>query len=180
MPPKEKHPQVAQRRWQVFFDQHNRKWGAPIDIRNGSPAAPLQPLFKAPWVPPQHILKTGKDPERVQDLVIDYPTLLAERDAALEEWTKHMMKIGDAMHGEQFDPQKPSPSVLRRAGTKPESPQIVLAAIAADPWILGFTEEMPEWATPYFLKKEEDRLAFLKRGKPTGKGKTAEPAGAHA
>jgi hypothetical protein len=146
--------QAANRRSQIWTDQHKRKWFSTVDLRDrsGAPACPLDPhTWTAPVIPTQNYLRMHEDKLRYGEIVIDYELwhaqLLrdqADYDAALDRFATGLAQGDDQLRAKLM--MQPTASIIHALGPKPLSPRYVLACMAGDPWALGFTTDMPKWA----------------------------------
>lgn len=158
---KDKHPHMQQRTYRKALDQHGRQWGAEIDGRTNDPITVVQPKFSAPWVPEfKYIHWRYEDASGRYWVEVDYAELKADRRQQMREWTSRLLEVGSAINGQAFDPSNPTPAVLAKVGPKPEPVEIAIRAERDDPWILGLSPDMPEWAVPYFMPADltEDDL----------------------
>lgn len=162
---KEKHPQVEDRRWRVWTDEHGRKWGAVESKKTGRPAEPLQPQgWRAPvkgGETPQRFVRYSEDPANPQAITIDYPGLIGAYRASLDEWNAEVHRLSVKF------PDKSRQQCEEIAGPQPFPWQYWLAC--ADPkadghrWALGMDTKRPAWADDYFAppKTVEADAAFL-------------------
>jgi hypothetical protein len=161
----EKHPQVEQRRRRVFKDRHGRSYDAVIDIRTNDPVSRLRPLFRAPWMHPDNFIKLRHNLESGESWVeLQDDQLIQSLEVAHKEWEERMMQLGYAMHGESFNPDRPTAQLLRLVGRRPQRMEYALAAKQNDAWVLGLSPTLPKWAAK--IQKESagavDKFAFLK------------------
>lgn len=149
--------QPTARRYQKFRDQHGRRIGANIELKTGDPTAGFDFLgWSAPFMPDIKYLEVKKDEEggtEVGQLVWNYRAML--RDAKLER------KISDdriEFFAQQIFGEKAGeamanpPAQLRRyMKDRPKAPQLIVAAMKGDPWVLGFEKgPCPDYLKPYF------------------------------
>lgn len=157
--------QPAARRYQRFRDNHGRRWGAVIENKTGDPVGNIEPvgtkadgLWRAPWMPAQKYLKLARDEDgaiEVGRLEIDYKTMLKDakqqkKDA--DEWTEF---VAQAIYGEKSGEaiDNPPAQLRRYMRGRPQSPEIIVAAMNGDRWLLGFEQgECPDYLKPYFPK----------------------------
>jgi len=159
---KDQNPMMKGRVYRLALDQHGRRWGAEIDKRTDQPCSPITPSFQAPWIPDaKYVTWTYDDASGAFRVVINYAEDKGDRKAAITEWQKTLLQTGAQLEGQSFDPSRPSIQVMMRVGPKPPPPEVVIAAEKGDPWVLGFSPDMPKWARPYFAKMLEDEAAFL-------------------
>ena len=142
--------QQEERTYQRYLDQHGREWGAVIELAKTSnePVGPIDPQFKAPWLPDQKYLKTNSKKHHGR-LHIDYERMAADRRQALDAFDKTMFEAATLMYGDQAAAhvENPTPALLLAVGQPPQPVGPVLLAQRGDPWILGLTTELPAWAT---------------------------------
>lgn len=149
-----------------FKDQHGRLWFAMLDTTCNDTIGHLQPQFTAPWLPDtkSEYVRVVHDPDTgVSTVKINYAQIKGDLRYAWQEWIKHRDLIGREVQKDAYNPEKPTPYILQMAGPSPKPIEPVIAAEAGDPWVLGFSDEMPPWATPFFTKETLDETAFMKR-----------------
>jgi len=185
--------QADQRSYAIFYDQHKsakfpqgRPWWAVVERAAEGAAMPgpvgeLQPQgWAAPWLPnAEYIARSvGKgtpgDQMDTRKFRIDYVTMIADRKRSLREY--YDRAVTEAV-GQGWDaPNYGDPISFRlRAiiGAPPLSPKIPEAAMAEDPWILGFstvenetlarllTHGMEDVATAMQSEAKVDKVAEL-------------------
>lgn len=177
--------QQDKRRFQVFTDQHGRKWGGTIELSTGDPTGLLDPQFRAPILPPPRYQKVNSQKAHGQ-MVIDYQGWAGMLRRANEAWEQQAIKVATAMYGDAAAEklEQMPPALLASVGPRPEPVEPVLAAEHGDPWILGLTDVRPAWADLFFPKEKPkakdlpDELAFLRHGQEaTVHTKTGESGG---
>lgn len=146
------------RREQQMTDQHGRKWHATIEIRTGHPCGLIQPKFSAPIEVPQDFLKV--DLENPYMLIIAYDPWIASLRAAIAERDRRMRSVGLAIHGDKYDPDKPSREQLEIVGPSSQPVEPVIAAKQGNKYMLGFTDKMPDWTRPFFIKEVEPETVY--------------------
>jgi hypothetical protein len=157
--------QPSTRRPGIVYDQHKipghpvfsegRPWRCEVDNRSGLPLGPFQPLgWRAPWIPPQgaQVFKCHEDnPTRI---TINYAHILDEDEKAQKE-TEDSRKAAAAARGwDHTDPEKQDllDKVSQPRG-KTRPPELSVACMQGDLWILGATDrENPKVAK--FLPKK--------------------------
>lgn len=155
--PKGQKGQPAARRYQAFYDQHGRKWGANIEIKTGDPTANIDRLgWDAPLVPAQKYLEVAKDTDGMTipgRLVINYDGWIRDVD---QQQADHLERLGffaQALYGEKAGDvlTKPTPELRRLLKSEPAPIEPIYAAMRGDPWILGMEEgPAPKYLAPYF------------------------------
>lgn len=157
--------QAEQRRFQVFADQHNRDWGAPIDIRTGHAVGPFSPRFKAPWYPDSQFIR--HDPNDQRKIIIDYYAIVTERDDAMGEYEMNRLRAAQSLYGAAFTsmlgktPYDDPPELVNKVGAPPMSRHFPAAAQEGNQWILGFSEKVPKWAQEILDREAAKRNARL-------------------
>jgi hypothetical protein len=159
------HPQEESRRYRRFTDRHGRTFEAIVDTKTNDPVSRLRPLFRAPWMPPEGLVRLKHDQVTGAATVdLGEDAVIESRKAAHKDWTERLFQVGGAMHGQAFDPDNPTPQLIRMVGVKPEPIEYALAAKAGDPWVLGLDKIKPAWAKK--LSREaapvQDDYAFLR------------------
>lgn len=162
---KEKHPQVEDRTWRVYTDNHGRKWGASRSKTTDRPASPLKPQgWSAPvkgGLPPERFIRHSEDPERPTLLTIDYDGLIGAYRDSLDEWNREVQRLS------QKFPDKTRQQCEEIAGPPPFPWQYWLACkdekADGHAWALGQSKKRPEWADMYFAppKAVEADASFL-------------------
>lgn len=152
--------QFDQRRPATFYDHHGRPWHASVEKSTGEPVGLLEPLFAAPWIPPQSAVRTI--PDQPGKLTIDYDKLIAEREEALLEWNRETVRLGRELYGSQFEVNGDLPPELRQiVGKPPESVVPILAAKQGKSrWILYGEGHMPKWAEPFFRLETREAATY--------------------
>lgn len=151
--------QADQRSYAVFYDQHKcakypqgRPWWAVVERPAEGAAMPmpvgeLQPQgWDAPWLPDAAYINksigraTPGATMQEHKFRIDYPTMIQDRKTAMKEYYDRAVleAIGQGWEAPDFGGVI---SFRLRAivGTPPLSQKIPEAAMAEDPWILGFS-----------------------------------------
>jgi hypothetical protein len=156
--------QADQRSYAVFYDQHKcakypqgRPWWAVVERPAEGAAMPmpvgeLQPQgWDAPWLPDAKYITAsiGKATQgatmQEHRFRIDYGAMISDRRAAMKEYYDRAVleAIGQGWQAPNFG--DPIPYRLRAiVGIPPLSPKIPEAALAEDPWILGFSPDENE------------------------------------
>jgi hypothetical protein len=157
--PTEGWSQAKQRSYAVFYDQHKcakfpqgRPWWAVVERPAEGAAMPmpvgeLQPQdWNAPWLPDAKYITAslGKATPgatmQEHKFRIDYSAMITDRKTAMREYYDRAVleAIGQGWQAPNYG--DPIPYRLRAiVGTPPLSPKIPEAALAEDPWILGFS-----------------------------------------
>ncbi len=146
------------RRSQNMTDQHGREWFATIELKTGHPCGLIQPKFTAPLDVPQQYLTINL--EKPYELIIAYDPWIASLRAAWTARAAHLRSVGLAVHGDKYNPEKPSREQLEIVGPPPQPVEPVIAAKQGNKYVLGLTEKMPDWAKPYFIKDEEPEVVY--------------------
>lgn len=151
-------------KYRILQDQHGRRWGANIDLAANDAIGVWKPIgWSAPWYPDVESVRMRTDEETGQSRVhIDYDKMAIERKFAYDEWIKVRDRHGHALHGERYDPSKPTLQVLHAAGPAPKPVEPVIAAKNGDEWVLGRSQEMPAWAIPFFSLEAVDETKFMR------------------
>lgn len=176
------------RRWQWLTDQHGRTWGCTIELATGEPTGPLDlyldgKVYQAPVMPPARFLKTNSKREHGR-LKIDYKGWKDMLERAHEEYDRRVLGIAQTMYkdGAARAIKEREPALFAIAGLPPEPVGPIEVAEAGDPWMLGLTEQRPDWADapnrpewvdmffrvqPKVARKRPASLAFLDYKKDT-------------
>lgn len=183
--------QEARRRYQVFKDEHGRKWGAVIDFKADYPDAcgKFEPQkWRAPFMPDDKYLRIDWSENR---LLIDYPRMLEDAQKSQDQWEADLDRYA---LGYYTDPEErgkavknPPRELLNLVGPRPHPhPDAVKACMAGHPWMLGLTKkDKPEWADailpkPALRKAVQDGLkddAFFQKVRAEAQQVTQKKAG---
>lgn len=154
--------QPSTRRNGTVYDQHGRAWSCSIDKKSGFPVGKIQPKgWRAPWLPPQGTNTyrfTLDDPTR---FTINYEWLLEERLQAVKDYEDSRQKAALVRGWDPTDPEKQDALdalVGRRDGL--QHPEVVVACMQGDPWILGQTTVVNP-KVERFIPKRVDRRQML-------------------
>ena len=151
--------QADQRSYAVFYDQHKcakfpqgRPWWAVVERPAEGAAMPmpvgeLQPQgWDAPWLPDMMYINksigraTPGATMQEHKFRIDYATMIQDRKTALREYYDRAVleSVGQGWQAPNYG--DPISFRLRAiVGVPPLSPKIPEAAMAEDPWLLGFS-----------------------------------------
>jgi hypothetical protein len=159
--PKNQKGQPAARRFQMFWDQHGRKYGANIEIKTGDPTAGIERIgWSAPLLCEQKYLEVTKDSDGTTipgRLTVNYEAWI--RDVA-QQRQDHLERLGffaQALYGEKAGAaiKQPTPELRRLLKSDPAPVEPIYAAMKGDPWILGLEDDdPPEYLAPYFRNKQ--------------------------
>lgn len=133
----------------TMFDPHGRPWHAILERKTMTPTGPISPLFKAPFYPDQKYLRPGgqKNPIR---LGIDYDAMDRDLQEAHLERERRLHRLAFRTYGSQAPKVlKNPPEELLRAldgeGAQPMPVEVVWACMQGNRFVLGFSENEPEW-----------------------------------
>lgn len=153
-----------------FSDQHGRKWGAVIEKKTQAPCSGLSlrterpVLVRPPIIPPQKYVRVSDITSR--EVKIRYNQWLEDVDQAWEEWNRFLYEQAFDLYKDAAadEVEKMPPALRYRVGkSRPIAREVVLACRAEDPWVLGFTDERPDWADEFLPATDAvDELAFMK------------------
>ena len=143
------------RRYARFTDQHGRKYGATVESETGHPCGVIDFEHRTPagnlppWRPSaEHLvfdtLEMGK-------VTIDYPKAIAQREALVADWERMARTLAIQMYGDKAGEaiEDPPVGLIGILGPRPMDAGLIEACQAGNKWALGFSDAMPEWATPY-------------------------------
>ena len=148
--------QAANHRWQVWRDQHGRRWGSIVNKRDDSqaPASPPTPEggWPAPYVPGPEYLVMPDNPQEAYGLLrVNYDKWLADveqswedRRARLDGLARAYAQSDDHLYTQLV--ANPSAAIVAALGPAPLHPHYVKACMAGDPWALGESDVLPAWA----------------------------------
>lgn len=170
---KQKDPQ-NDRRWQWLTDQHGRRWGCTIELTTGEPTGPIDMyrdgnVHEAPIMPPQKFLSTNSKKHH-GELRIDYPAWKSSLERAHEDYNRRVLGIAQQMYKDKAVQaiEEGEPALFGLAGLPPEPIGPVEVAEAGDPWMLGLSDERPDWADAPNRPDWVD-MFFRKQPKPQAK-----------
>jgi hypothetical protein len=151
--------QPAARRFQAFRDQHERRWGAFIEIKTGDPTCTIDPIgWRAPLMPEQKYVECVRGPDGLNEagrLFINYANWIRDLKQAEADYTERLTFYAQALYGEKAGEAVHNPTPELKRYMRVEAPywQPVYAAFKGDPWVLGLSEVKPAWAEKYFQPK---------------------------
>jgi hypothetical protein len=152
----DKFSQATNRSYRVFRDQHGRKWGADIENKTQAPCGPYSARFQAPWCPDQkYILLT--DPSSAE-ITIDYDRMEMDFEQAATDFEYKQLAEARRLYKDRALQaiQEKDEALEMVVGTAPMSADVVRAARAGNPWLLGLRKPdgspfpMPEEARVHF------------------------------
>lgn len=153
--------QADQRSYAIFYDQHKsaqfpqgRPWWAVVErpaegAAMPMPVGPLQPQgWDAPWLPADKYMTasigraTPGATMQEHKFRIDYAAMIADCKRAMREYYDNAITEAIGQGWTAPDYGDPIPYRLRAIVGKgpPLSPKVPEAALAEDPWILGFSK----------------------------------------
>ena len=152
--------QPTKRRYQLYKDQHGRRWGAPVEKSTGEPCGFLETQgWAAPLFAPSRFMKV--DPIE-NTLDIDYEGWVRSVDEAHAEWEKLLREYAIQLYGQggvTAAIAHPQPELLDRVGPKPKQlREPIEALMAGNKWMLGLSEIKPAWALEFFPDEPEPEL----------------------
>jgi hypothetical protein len=154
--------QADTRRFQKFWDQHGREWHGVVENKTGHACGALEPKFDAPWIPPQQYLVPVKD--RLQDVRIDYETMLMEYEQAHADYYQRIVEEARARQWDVPEPGHPLPeSLLAIVGERPNAIEPVLAAMQGNSWVLGLSTRVDPRLVEY-VETRASRRQKARRG----------------
>lgn len=156
--------QPSTRRPGKVTDQHGRVWATYVDNRSGFPLGTFQPIgWSAPWEPPQGPEIFVCDKNNPTIVTINYQHLLDEREAARREVEESRKAAAAARGWDHLDPEKQDLlDKVSQPRDKTNAPEIIVACMQGNPWILGLTDVRDERVAKYLPSKKkgvESRLA---------------------
>ena len=169
--------QPSFRRRGFVTDQHGRVWVGSIDKKSGFPIGLMQPLAKrtadgqpeprgwsAPWLPPQGTNTFKYNPDDPSKLTINYEWLLTERLADAKEYDDDRRKKALVRGWDPMDPEKQE-ALDSICGPREslQHPEIVVACMQGDKWILGLTDVENPKVSKFIPKKVNRREALLSK-----------------
>lgn len=147
--------QPSTRRFGKVTDQHGRQWSTYIDNRSGLPLGPFQPIgWSAPWEPPQGAKIFVCNEDNPTQVTINYQHLLDEREVAQREVEESRKAAAAARGWDHLDPEKQDllDKVAQPRG-RTNAPEIIVACMQGNRWILGFTDVVDERVKKYLPVK---------------------------
>jgi hypothetical protein len=165
MPKRNKVDQADFRRDQIFRDQWDRPYHAPVEKETGDPCGPLSPRFTAPVYPPDAYIRipgANVEPGRIHiDLERWEEDLQARHDEVDEELSRWAVTLYGAKAPEAI--RRPPAELLSFVSNKERllPVEIVQAMRAGNRWVLGLTH--PESGLPYPMPEWARNLAYFQR-----------------
>lgn len=148
--------QRHQRAEMTFQDQHEREYYAAIELRSGDPTGLIEPLFRAPLMPPQKYL-VRRNKKRPYDIEVDYTAWKRDVRARRREWEREGRQLSQKMHGSKYDPREAfSQEVLDVIGPPPEAIEPIIAAEQGNKWVLGLSKKVDMRLVKFFEPEEID------------------------
>lgn len=153
-----------QRRQAFYTDQHGRQYTTQVDTRTGEPAEALTPIgWTAPmaprwasglFVPPSEVLAT-RHTGYGNEVEVDYDKWLGMLEEGERLYEQRAQQVAASLTANYLDLlQNPTPAFLQAMGPRPfPSIEVVQAAKDGDPWVLGETDEVPDWASDELLQQ---------------------------
>lgn len=153
----EPHPQERKRGTRTFTDQHGRKWGGIVNGASGLWVMPLHPKFSAPYTPPSKYIEPK--PGDASEIYINYQALYNDLQEGQRAYEQRFMGLAMDKYTDTFETvlAKPTKWLKDAAGIAPTHPDVARACLAGNRWILGFTDQKPDWAYRFFPKEEDIR-----------------------
>lgn len=152
-------PQADNRHQEFFEDEHGRGYQASVD-KNGDPIEDPKPLdWCAPqspeWArgllnPPGHLTTIQRRPGKSARVVTHLDKWMSEQEDAEQRFRTWMVNVTKKMTNGfhlQAALDNPSPELREAIGVGPfPGVHFVQAIMDGDPWALGKTEVIPQWA----------------------------------
>src|SRR5258708_30560498 len=134
-------------------DQHGRRWGCSFDHKSNAPVGHWDSPV-APIVPPSHFLRLSKDPDRPNELTVDYDAIIKELREAASQWNKDAEAAMSRRHGEKYKPGMPLDSDVGEAlGPRPDPIEPWIAAKQGNKYVLGLTQVVDVRLAPFLKLK---------------------------
>lgn len=156
--------QATKRRYQLYTDQHGRKWGAPVEKSTGEPCGLMEKQgWTAPLLPPDKYIAIDAINNTLD---IDYQAWIKDTDEAHAYWHTILREHAGRIYGQGgIGPaiENPQPELLDMVGPKPhDSREPIEAMMLGNKWILGQTDAKPAWAEEFFptLTPESEAEAY--------------------
>lgn len=148
--------QRHQRAEMTFQDQHGREYYASIELKTGDPTGLIEPLYRAPLMPPQKYL-SRRNKKRPYDIEVDYVAWKRDVRARRREWEKEGRQLAQKMHGSKYDPREAfSMEVLDVIGPPPEAIEPIIAAEQGNRWVLGLSKKVDMRLVKFFEPEDID------------------------
>lgn len=140
--------QQHQRRYLRCVDQHGRRWGVNVEIRNNSPTGNWEWYFISPWVPGAKYLKHTMDrPNRV---FIDYDAIIKEMREAQKEYDVEVSRAMRKRYREGDWASRPvDQDIMDKFGQRPGPVEPWVACKQGNKYALGLTQEIDERLVPF-------------------------------
>lgn len=154
----------TRRNW-IGYDQHGRKWQGSAEKSTGYPVGLIQPMgWRAPWKPPQgpnYFVFSREEPSRFR---INYEGMLEERLKDQKEHEDERQRAAVVRGWAPDDPEKQDAldKIVGRRDAM-QRPEIIVACIQGDKWILGLTDKVNEKVAKFLPKKVDRKTALLSK-----------------
>jgi hypothetical protein len=153
--------QAHQRRYLRLLDQHGRRWGVNIEIKNGAPTGPWDTFFHVPHrslIPSQRYLKRNEDrPNRVW---IDYDAIIRDIRQEQKEYDKEVERQMRKRYREGNWRDRPiDVDILNMVGVRPGPVEVWVACKQGNRYALGLTTNIDERVLK-FLPQVEQNIEF--------------------
>lgn len=157
--------QPGTRRPWIGYDQHRRKWSGSAEKNSGYPCGVIRPMgWRAPWLPPQGTstyIFSKEDPSQFR---INYEGLLEERLKDEAEHVKDRQRAAMVRGWDPHDPEKQEAlDNLTQSARLANRPEVIVACIQGDKWILGLTDTVNEKVAAFLPKKVDRKTALLSK-----------------
>lgn len=183
--PKNQHPNVLDREYEFWTDQHGREWGAETSKRSDRPAGPMKPA-EGKWQPPvigglaeTRRMRFGQDRKNKRRFEIDYATIIGEVREIEAQYTTNRDRLGRTMYKSEYNPKDPPAELLEIVGPAPMPPtRYWIACREGDEWALGLkpAKDVPSWAKSWFVEPKADDAFLYEDEKVETKPKPAKVA----
>jgi hypothetical protein len=175
--------QAHQRRYLRLLDQHGRRWGVNIEIRNGAPTGPWDTFF---WVPSRKLIPSAKylklNAERPNRVWIDYDAIIRDIRQEQKEYDTEIDRQMRKRYREGYNREKIDVDVLNAVGVRPGPVEIWVACKQGNRYALGLSTVVDERVQKFLPQVMEDQaiaeLDFSDGGSPVDPALAVEMADA--
>jgi hypothetical protein len=150
--------QADRRQISTVMDQHGRKYRVFVEKDTMHPCSPPAPkdwappllAGRTPFVAPENYLFYPKDDPF--SMTIDYDRWIADLEQQHKSYEERLSTAAVMMYGSQAAQalENKNPELLRFVGPPPMAVEPIKAAKAGNKFVLGLSDKMPTWATPFF------------------------------
>lgn len=151
--------QAHQRRYLRLLDQHGRKWGVNIEIKNGAPVGQWDTFFHVPHrslIPKSQYLRLDADrPNRVW---IDYDAIIRDIRQEQKEYDREVERQMRKRYREGDWKDRPiDADIMNMVGVRPGPVEVWVACKQGNRYALGLSQEVDARVQKFLPQVVEDQ-----------------------